>query len=94
MKFNFSYEGGFAGLKYHLDADSDSLDPAHKKSLEAMAKLDNADLKKSNPQAKDMFRYKLNIAGNDKPTSLSFSDDNIPEGYEQLIAHLRHKAKL
>ena len=94
MKFDFSYGGGFTGLNYHLSGDSDDLDPSHKEKLEQISNFDPANLKKSNPLAKDLFKYKLNIHDKDREVSLNFTDDNIPSEYESLISHLRQKATL
>ena len=88
----FKYGGGFAGLRYQLNGDSNDLEEQYKKSLEALPGFDVHTLRSTNPQARDMLRYTLTVDDAGKQTSLAFSDDNIPAEIEPLVAYLRDKA--
>lgn len=94
MTFSFNYGGGFTGLNYHFNGDANSLGSPYKNLLTQMATLTEDVFGKSNPLAKDVFKYKLEINDGNNKVSLAFTDDNLPEKFEPLISYLRQKAEL
>jgi hypothetical protein len=93
MKFQFKISGGFAGLKSEFDDDSANLPQQYKSMLESLvngtAKLTQ---KKSNPLARDVFRYDLNVQDATKPFSVHFDDTDLPPEMEALFDYLRQEA--
>ncbi len=92
MKFTFSYGGGFSGLKYQLNSDSNCLDPAYKQLLEDVSRQNADELHKDNTVNKNAFSYKLEINNGSKPVILVMADNNIPVKFEPLIAYLTQMA--
>jgi hypothetical protein len=97
MKYSFSYDVGFmgsSGLKYSLQGDSGDLPESHSKVLESLADYNTAETAKSNPAAKDLTEYVINLDNDHKKKTISFKEDNIPGRLRPLINYLRSKATL
>lgn len=93
MKFHFKISGGFGGLRSELDDDSANVPEKYRNTLESLlngtAKFTQ---KKSNPLARDVFKYDLNGEDAGKPISFHFDDTNLPPGMEGLFDYLRQAA--
>ncbi len=93
MKFHFTTSGGFGGLRSELDGESADLPQQYRQPLESLvsgtAKLTK---RKSNPLARDVFKYDLDVQDAGKPFSVHFDDTDLPPELESLFDYLRQAA--
>jgi hypothetical protein len=97
MKFSFTYDIGFMGpsaLKYALQGDTGDLPDPHGKTLESLLQYDPGETVKSNPAAKDLTEYIINLESDHKKKTITFKEDNIPGRLRPLINYLRSKASI
>jgi hypothetical protein len=97
MKFTFKYDIGImgpSGLKYQFDGDSEQLSSPHNKTMESLIDYKPAQTVKSNPAARDLTQYEIDLKDGKKKVSLVFKEDTIPANIKSLIVYLRSKAKL
>jgi hypothetical protein len=97
MKFSFTYDIGFmgsSGLKYGLRGDTNDLPEPHNKTLESLVNYNPRETAKTNPAAKDLTEYEINLEGDPKKKTVRFKEDNIPARLKPLILYLRSKASL
>jgi hypothetical protein len=93
MKFHFTTSGGFGGLRSELDGDSASLPQQYRQALESLASgTAKLTKRKSNPLARDVFKYDLSVQDTSKPFSVHFDDTNLPPEMESLFDYLRQAA--
>ena len=93
MKFHFKISGGFGGLRSELDEDSANLPEQYRNTLESLVNgTTKFTQKKSNPLARDVFKYDLTVEDTMRPFSIHFDDTNLPPELESLFDYLRQAA--
>ncbi len=93
MKYNYKQNGGFAGITFGLNGDSQDLPDNYREVLESL--LDKPPMIfQATALSKDAFRYHLQLDNAGKINHLDFDDTNIPVGLESLIAYLRERATM
>ncbi len=97
MKFTFKYDIGImgpSGLKYQYYGDSEQLPGPHNKTMESLIDYKPGQTAKSNPAAKDLTQYEIDLTDGKRKVSLVFKEDTIPATIKSLIVYLRSKATL
>ena len=95
MKVIFEQSGGLAGLRQHLDIDTEEL-----KSFDAVVLLmliDEVDffalperIISTRPQP-DRFRYSITVSTNEGSHTVSVSEEAMPAGLEKLVRWLTER---
>lgn len=103
MKIYFERTGGFAGLRFCLNLDTESLPEDQAKTLSDLIHKGNVfNLSLSHKSrvcrqaggfAPDSFIYTLRLENGQKEHTLSFSTATAPESLQPLIEWLTHEAK-
>lgn len=98
MLIQFSCGGGMANLDLNVVIDTEELPQGKREELQHLmekADLSNLSLSKiagAKAQGADAFSYKLDIAGETKKQSFSFTDVTAPEKVRPLLDYLRNLA--
>jgi hypothetical protein len=97
MKFTFKYDIGImgpSGLKFQYNGDSEQLPGPYNKTMESLIDYKPEQIAKSNPAAKDLTQYEIDLTDGKRKVSLVFKEDTIPANIKSLIVYLRSKATL
>ncbi|AOH56440.1 protealysin inhibitor emfourin [Peribacillus muralis] len=98
MRIQFSCVGGMANLDLNVVIDTEELPQGKHEELQRL--MDTADLSSLSlskmagikSQGADAFSYQLDIAGETKKQSFSFTDTTAPEKVRPLLDYLRNLA--
>ncbi len=95
MKLKFFKSGGFAGLNFGCDLDTEKLSRAEADELIQLVK--RAALAKSSSRrrsaARDLMNYEILIEDGGKKTRAVFVDMSVPETVQELLDFLNRRSK-
>jgi hypothetical protein len=95
MKVRYRQTGGFGGLNFGSDLDSEQLPPNEAKELERLvqqAALHRAGVKKSRGAGRDLADYEISVEDHGRTIRAAFDDMTIPGNVQPLLDFLRSRA--
>jgi hypothetical protein len=89
--------GGFAGINKTFTIDSATVSKKAQLKIAELVRATNiqkdSGIKKTTPNAADMFFYEFTVADNGKKLTATFDDGTLPQAYRDLFEYMKTMQK-